>query len=339
MRKKKQTNMAVFGRFCRPGGPFLVVLVSLTVPFVLLAFFNMSFDSGSSFGSARSTEISMLTFNIWLSSEKMRERMEALGQIVEDLKPDILAFQEVTLDNLAVLQEQRWFSRYHVIPPDVSNQRKHFVVILSVYPVEKWLVHPFKTPTSKRRLVLAETKNTIPSSDVGFVVAATHLAFAGFGTRLREQQLKESFQIISDYDNICVMGDLNIEDKVDGDIVLPSPWFDAWLSIPGNSNNNGYTWDRSKTPFASVIKSTVNATSYQARLDRVLCKLSDFKVKEMRIVGDKVTKTGVLPSDHFGLFTVIERLAKSEHKNQKQTTQTDNQVYFKRPNGWEKLIK
>ena len=253
-----------------------------------------------------------------------------------------LAFQEVTLDNLAVLQEQRWFSRYHLIPPDVASQGKHFVVILSVYPVEKWLVHPFKnqknSPSNLKRLVLAETKNTVPYSDIGFVIAATHLA-AAFHTRLREEQLKESFQIISDYNSVCVMGDLNIEDKVDGDIVLPSPWFDAWLSIPGNSNNNGYTWDRSKTPFASVIKRTVNAVSYQARLDRVLCKLSDFKVKEMRIVGDKMTKTGVLPSDHFGLFTVMQRLEKSEHKNQKQTIQTDNQVYFKRQKGWEKLIK
>ena len=332
-----------FGKFRGARGSCLLVFIVLvTVLFVLRAFFNVSFRSGSSFARAGSTEISMLTFNIWFSYEKMRERMEALGQIVQDLKPDILAFQEVTLDNLAVLQEQRWFSRYQLIPPDVASQgSRSFVVILSVYPVEKWLVHPFKNSLSKynRRLVLAETKNTVPSSNVGFVIAATHLAHAGFGTRLREEQLKESFRIISDYDNICFMGDLNIEDKVDGDIVLPSPWFDAWLSIPGNSNNNGYTWDRNKTPFASVIKRTVNATSYQARLDRVLCKLSDFKVKEMRIVGDQVTKTGVLPSDHFGLFTVIERLEKSEHKNEKQTIQTDNQVYFKRPNGWERLIK
>ena len=323
------------------GSCLLVFIVLITVLFVLRAFFNVSFGSGLSFARGGSTEISMLTFNIWFSSEKMRERMEALGQIVEDLKPDILAFQEVTLDNLAVLQEQRWFSRYQLIPPDVyvASQGEHFVVILSVYPVEKWLVHPFKNSLSNRRLVLAETKNTVPSSNVGFFIAATHLAYAGFGTRLREEQLKESFQIISDYNNICVMGDLNIADKVDGDIVLPSPWFDAWLSIPGNSNNNGFTWDRSKIPFASVVKRTVNSTSYQKRVDRVLCKLSDFKVKEMRIVGDKVTKTGVLPSDHFGLFTVIERLEKSEHKNKKQTTQTDNQVYFKRPKGWEKLIK
>ena len=121
---------------------------------------------------------------------------------------------------------------------------------------------------------------------------------------------------------------------------MPSPWIDAWLSIPGNTYNNAYTWDRSKTPFTSVIKKSVNATSYQARLDRFLCKLSDFKVKEMRIVGDKVTKSGIVPSDHFGLFTVREQVQKTEHKqDNSKRLQTHGKVYFNRPAGWKKLIE
>ncbi|XP_078361126.1 5'-tyrosyl-DNA phosphodiesterase-like [Oculina patagonica] len=281
----------------------------------------------------------MLTYNIWYSTEKMRERMKALGQIVEDLEPDILAFQEVTVENLAVLQEQRWFSRYSLIPPDVVKRlqggpSKFYVVILSAFPVDKWQVYPFKNSPRNLRLVIAETKSSLSSKNVRFVIAVTHLAPAGKDTRLREAQLKESFQIISGYDNVCVMGDLNIEDKTDGDIVLPSPWIDAWLSIPGNTDSNGYTWDRSKTPFASVLRRTVNATSYQARLDRVLCKMSDFKVKDMRIVGDKVTKSGILPSDHFGLFTAIELTEESEHEgNENKKLQTESEVYFNRPPG------
>ena len=155
---------------------------------------------------------------------------------------------------------------------------------------------------------------------------------------MRELQLQESLKVLSRYENVCVMGDMNIEDKVDGDIVLPSPWIDAWLSLPGNTDSNGLTWDRSKTPFASVLKRTVNATSYQARLDRVLCRLSDFKVKEMRVVGDKLTKSGILPSDHFGVFAVIE-FSENTGKTHDKNSQTVQEVYFKRPPGWEKLIK
>ena len=298
-----------------------------------------SFGEGSVFGSRRSTEIKMLTYNIWFSDEKMRERMEALGEIVEDLEPDLLAFQEVTHENLAILQKQRWFSRHHMVPPNVAQEgKRHFVVILSSYPVERWQVYQLKN--SNRTFVLAETKSSISSVGVNFVIATTHLKHSGYNTRIREEQLKESFNIISAYDNVCVMGDLNIEDKVDGDVILPSPWIDAWLSMPGNTDSNGYTWDRSKTPFASVLKRTVNATSYQARLDRVLCKLPDFKVKEMRVVGDKVTKSGILPSDHFGLFTIIELAEKTEHKHDNsKNLQTESEVYFNRPAGWEKLIE
>ena len=269
--------------------------------------------------------------------------MEALGEIVEDLEPDLLTFQEVTHDNLAVLQDQRWFSRYHLVPwpPDLAKEGKsHFVVILSLFPVERWQVYTLKTSPRNRTLVVAETKSSTSSAETGFVIATTHLAYSAYNTRLREEQLKESIKIISAYDNVCVMGDLNIQDKVDGDIILPTPWIDAWLSIPGNTDNNGNTWDRSKTPFTSVIKRTVNATSYQARLDRVLCKLSDFKVKEMRIVGDKVTKSGILPSDHFGLFTIIELVQKTEHKqDNSKKLQAHSEVYFNRPAGWKKLIE
>ena len=340
--RNKSTNMASFYTIPRARGSLLVVLVVVVVLLILRVFMNVSFGGSSSIGRTRSKEISMLTFNIWFSTEKMRERMEALGQIVEDLEPDLLAFQEVTLENLAILQEQRWFSRYRLIPPDIAKQGglpKSFVVILSAYPVDNWQVYPFKQNSPRnRRLVIAETKTSVSSASVKFVITATHLANAGYNTRLREAQLKESFKIISGYDNVCVMGDLNIDVNTDGDIVLPSPWIDAWLSIPGNTNSNGYTWDRSKTPFASVLRRTVNATSYQARLDRVLCKLSDFKVKDMRIVGDQLTKSGILPSDHFGLFTVIELAEKSEHEgSQMKKPQTESEVYFNRPPGWEKV--
>ena len=108
---------------------------------------------------------------------------------------------------------------------------------------------------------------------------------------------------------MCVMGDMNINEgkfKADGEVVLPYSWSDAWLSLPGNTVSNGNTWDQSRNAFASMQSNTNTTKIYKARVDRVFCKLSDFKFKEMRIVGNESTKSGVLPSDHFGLFTIIE---------------------------------
>jgi len=320
-------------------GPLLVLSILIVFVYVLRAFLSVPSSSFLFGKTASQGKISMLTFNIWFSSVKMQERMKALGQIVQDLEPDILAFQEVTRENLALLQKQRWFSRYYLIPPDVSKQGSYFVVILSLFPVDKWFIYPFKNSTYyNRKVVTAETKIAV-SSSVRFVIATTHLLHAGFNTQIRELQLKETLKVLSAYENVCVMGDMNInEDRlhVDGDVILPPSWIDAWLSLPGNTDSNGYTWDRSQNPFSRMGSST-NATSYKARLDRVLCKLSDFKVKEMRIVGNKLTKSNILPSDHFGLFTVIELSAKTVYKHVKKS-QTEKEVFFKRPPNWEKLI-
>ena len=92
----------------------------------------------------------MLTYNIWISSEKMQERMVALREIVQDLEPDFLIFQEIGPNNLPLLEKQRWFSRYHLIPPKVDTMKrievgKSCAVILSRYAVSNWQMHEFKS--------------------------------------------------------------------------------------------------------------------------------------------------------------------------------------------------
>ena len=251
----------------------------------------------------------MLTYNIWISSEKMQERMVALREIVQDLEPDFLIFQEIGPNNLPLLEKQRWFSRYHLIPPKVDTMKrievgKSCAVILSRYAVSNWQMHEFKSVGEYRRaFVAADIKVAVPSMNVELVLAGTHLSYDVIRSKIREEQLREAISILSLYENVCFIGDLNILDEVDGVVVLPPPWFDAWLSIPKNTHKKGYTISDNTSPFTSVRQR--NETS-EGRLDRILCKLSDFKVKEMKVVGDKVTKAGILPSDHFRVFAVIK---------------------------------
>ena len=319
-------------------GPVLVLLVVIILVYALR--YYLSVPSGGSLAERKGTrkQISLLAWNIYYPSVKMRERMEALGQIVQELEPDILALQEVTPENLALLRNQPWFSGYHMIPPDISNEVHHSVVILSVFPVDKWFSHPFKkAPYTNRKIITAELTNAVSSPR--FVVGVTHLVHARQNTLQRELQLKETLQVLSPYDNVCVMGDMNIlsgRAEVDGFVVLPSSWIDVWLSFPGNTDENGYTYDQSKNPFVA-LKRKGKSGILKARCDRVFCKLSDFKVKEMRIVGDKLTKSKIVPSDHYGLLTVIEQSGNTEHKHGIKSP-TEEEVYFERPAGWEKLV-
>lgn len=319
--------------------PLLVLSILIIAVFGFRAFLSVPFRRGlrAVYKLKSRSELSMLTFNIWFAAEKMQERMSALGEIVENLEPDMLTFQEVTRDNLALLQQQKWFVRYYLIPPDITKEGSYFDIILTVFPVDKWHVYPFRSSPFNRKQVTAEIKRPVSSlKSPKFVIATTHLEHSGTYAQLREEHLKESLKMLSTYDNVCVMGDMNIEGQFDGDVILPWQWVDAWLTLPGNTNSNGNTWDQSKNPF---IRKDGVESSLKDRFDRVFCKLRDFKVKEMKIVGNNHTvKTSVLPSDHFGLFTVIEIAAKTEEKHKKESL-TRNEVYFKRPRGWQKLIK
>ena len=318
----------------RPGPVIIIVIILL---YVLRSYLSVPSSGSLVDRTGTRKQISLLSWNLWFPSVMMEERMEALGQIVQELEPSILAFQEVTLKNLALLRNQPWFSRYHLIPPDISNEVDHSVVILSVFTVDRWFDHPFKkAPYTNRKIVTAELKNAVSSPK--FVIGVTHLVHGRRNTLQRELQLKETLQVLSRYDNVCVMGDMNIKSgkgEVDGVVVLPSSWIDGWLSLPGNTEGNGYTFDQSKNPFAPPERGGIATI---ARFDRVFCKLSDFKVKEMRIVGDKLTKSTIVPSDHYGLFTVIEQSENTEHKHGIKSP-TETEVYFKRPAGWEKLVE
>ena len=318
--------------------PVLVLFVVIILVYALRSYLSVPSSGSLVERTGTRKQISLLAWNIYFPSVKMRERMEALGQIVQELEPDILALQEVTPENLALLRNQPWFSRYHMIPPDISNEVDHSVVILSVYTVDKWFPHPFKkAPYTNRKIITAELKNAVSSPK--FVIAVTHLVHARYNTLQRELQLKETLQVLSPYDNVCVMGDMNVKSgraEVDGIVVLPSSWIDAWLSLPENTDGNGCTCGQSKNPFVALKRSGI-AREAPWRCDRVFCKLSDFKVKEMRIVGEELTKSKIVPSDHYGLFTVIEQSENTEHKHGIKSP-TEKEVYFKRPAGWEKLV-
>ena len=72
---QESTNMAPVS-VSRGRGLLLFFSVIVIVLLILRGFPNISFGDGLVFGSGKSLEIKMLTYNIWLSDEKMQERIE-----------------------------------------------------------------------------------------------------------------------------------------------------------------------------------------------------------------------------------------------------------------------
>ncbi|KAI9905437.1 hypothetical protein PsorP6_014406 [Peronosclerospora sorghi] len=91
-------------------------------------------------------------------------------------------------------------------------------------------------------------------------------------------------------------------------IGLPCGWKDLWLSVPGNSEENGYTFDGTRN-------SLVTSRSFRSRLDRMYFysapgeEASRCVFNKIEIVGQEKIGDGLWPSDHFGLlstFTIHE---------------------------------
>lgn len=284
-------------------------------------------------------KVTVLSYNIWFGEFMMKERMRGIGKIIQERNPDVVALNEVTRENLAMLREQPWFDSYNVLPTDIQNQNSYFVVLLTKLMIHSWKIYPFKNSCFGRKLLIAELRVRIPCNEktkvVSLTIATSHLESLDYNTIVREQQLKFSLRTLSCFNNACLMGDLNIEQKVDGDVNLPTPWFDAWLSIVGNSHvdENGYTWDPTINPMNKDL-----SCMEQNRLDRIMCKLCDFRVRNVEIVGQNPLAPGVFPSDHFGVLAVFE--PSTETKQIPGTTQTvEGEPEFKRPTGWEKFLR
>lgn len=134
-------------------------------------------------------------------------------------------------------------------------------------------------------------------------------------SRERVEQAKEAIEILRPNTNVIFGGDMNWDDKLDGKFPLADKWVDVWeVMKPGDL---GFTYDTKANPMLSGNR------ALQKRLDRILCRLDDYKLggiemvgkeaipglsyeKEKKVRGEiKKLELPVLPSDHFGLLLTL----------------------------------
>lgn len=135
----------------------------------------------------------------------------------------------------------------------------------------------------------------------------------------RVNQAKKSLNFLQDYSqqqgDVIFCGDMNWDDQIDGPFPLPLGWVDAWRML--RPWLKGWTYDTQSN------KMLVANKPLQKRLDRFLCKLNDFKLKKINMIGMdpipgvsylkekrvrnrvQTLELPVLPSDHFGLLLEI----------------------------------
>ncbi|KAG6776795.1 hypothetical protein POTOM_016583 [Populus tomentosa] len=194
---------------------------------------------------------------------------------------------------------------------------------LSKLPVKSFSTKPFMNSIMGRELCIAELE--VPGKK-SLVVATSHLEspcpappkWDQMFSKERVDQAKEAINLLKKNSNVIFCGDMNWDDKLDGQFPFPDGWVDAWVELkPGD---NGWTYDTKSNQMLSGNR------ALQKRLDRFICSLCDFKISKIDMIGKdaipglsymkekkvrkevKMLELPVLPSDHYGLLLTISGL-------------------------------
>ncbi|XP_022954436.1 uncharacterized protein LOC111456698 [Cucurbita moschata] len=285
---------------------------------------NTIAEMGDSSSRTNLTPIKILTYNVWFREDlEMRNRMRALGQLIQRHSPDVICFQEVTPDIYNIFQITNWWKVYRCSVKKDAHSRGYFCMLLSKLPVKSFSCQPFSNSIMGRELCVA---NLEVQNGLSLTVATSHLEspcpappkWNQMYSKERVIQAKEAIDFLNENPNVVFGGDMNWDDKSDGQFPFPDNWIDAWEELrPGE---NGWTYDTKSNKMLSGNR------TLQRRLDRFVCKLQDFKVSSIVMIGTdpipeltytkekkvgkemKMLELPVLPSDHYGLLLTISSL-------------------------------
>ncbi|KAL6641184.1 hypothetical protein ACP70R_019365 [Stipagrostis hirtigluma subsp. patula] len=266
--------------------------------------------------------IKIMTYNVWFREDlELSRRMDALGNLIKHHSPDFICFQEVTPYIYSLMQKSDWWQEYKcLLSPKKATGRPYYCMQMSKLCENSVDFIPFPNSIMGRELCIADV-NT--GGMLNLVVATTHLespcpappTWNQMYRMERVTQANKCLEILGGCRNAILCGDMNWDDKGDGPFPLQDGWTDAWVELkPGE---DGWTYDTKANGMLSGNR------KMQKRLDRFVCKLADFKIDSIEMIGKEAipgvwyykekkvrkeiqkVKLPVLPSDHFGLILTI----------------------------------
>lgn len=267
------------------------------------------------------------------------EHLDAIGKIVRAKRPEFIAFQNVTNDNIKKIKATPWGARYNVIQPTsiYETRLKPTLALFSTYPV---ISEPPLVPvtidyddTETDRFMQKAYYEMFDRNNKPFVIciATTSLEKDLKATEMREKQLNQACSYLKNAEDAFLVGNFCLDHDIDGDLVFKGGWVDAWLSISGNTEFNGCTYDPDKNP---LIKDDQFGPR---RPDRLFYKSRHFQLDHMEIVGVEPLQgpggSTTSISKNFGLFAHLTALDRAKDKIEPPRVA----VHFQRPEWTVKL--
>ncbi|XP_051228821.1 uncharacterized protein [Lolium perenne] len=283
-------------------------------------------------------KIKFMTYNVWSNEHvAVYRRMQAVSDLIARHDPDVILLQEVTPYMKDILRKSPWWRQYY----EKCHAPDCFAILLTkfttgqlgdIIPDVAWL-RPLSLPKGLLSVFLYWKcrRLTETAVDAGVegrlhpmycdhkLIVSTCLfpgpSQSGIHSKDRLDKADQYLEYIDRRadPNAVLGGDMNWDDDLDGPFPIEGRkgWVDAWCELRGdNGSAGGLTYDSVANPMLRSFKSG------RTRPDRFICKLRDFNLDSIEMIGteaipgvtyydDKGNQLPVLPSHHFGLMLTV----------------------------------
>ncbi len=238
----------------------------------------------------------VLTLNTWFDDYQRNARMRAQLALFEELKPDVIALQEVTSDGLLWLEHSSWIQAHYAMPSRASvplADAGYGVTLCVRGPVQSFEYHPL--PSGMGRGVL------VADLGGGVGIGTVHLESMRFNGDLRALQLEHCQRVLDRHAIALLVGDFNFCSTSKEESGLRAPWNDVWMV----KDSHGWTVDTVVNEMRVVEGDGLK----QRRYDRVVMRdrTRSWRIVDVKLVGTEPIAPSVWVSDHFGVLAELRR--------------------------------
>jgi len=272
--------------------------------------------------SAKAKQLTFVTWNVWCNEKlKVMERMQAIGAVISQHSPDIIALQECTPLILDVLQSCSWYQNgaYQCTQPPsqgVSDANLCFNVLMTKHEVAGDVsFKAFANSSTHRHLLTVPIRIKRDNGESVTVMAAT----AQLESNVAKSVVQLTFALSAQhrYENVIFGGDMG---GAHGTMQrMKEPWVDCFHAA--HPKADGFTYDTQSNGMLS------GEQRIQQRVDRVLYKSSkkgNLQLVSCEMIGtEAISKESfvktvrrengqeqlilpVLPSHHYGLCATFD---------------------------------
>lgn len=236
------------------------------------------------------SEFTILTWNVWFDTKNGAERMAAIGSIITNLNPDLIAMQEATPWINRILLAQEWARNYYVTDPTGSQFAGGYgVMLFSKVPFLELGLRNFPGRMGRKALM----GSVMLENGQALLLGTFHLESYDADHPYRKLQLEMFQNIVSTmgFQSSILCGDTNFV-LPDEHLILKSDYEDVWEKLYTRNSVKGFTF---------------STTVPHKRLDRIFVTKDKLATVEVKLVGTQpiVLGTQLFPSDHCGVFATL----------------------------------